>query len=89
MMYQHNFFEKTAKKFPNAIAVNDHGKKISYKQLNIFANKIANLILSSNFSANERICILTKKNINLYASILGVLKSGGCWIPLSNQFPKK
>ena len=87
-MYQHNFFEKTAKKFPNAIAVNDHGKKISYKQLNIFANKIANLILSSNFSANERICILTKKNINLYASILGVLKSGGCWIPLSNQFPK-
>lgn len=88
MMYQHNFFEKTAKKFPNAIAVDDHGKKISYKQLNIFANKIANLIVSSNFSTNERICILTKKNINLYASILGILKSGGCWIPLSNQFPK-
>ena len=61
MMYQHNFFEKTAKKFPNAIAVDDHGKKISYKQLDIFANKIANLILSSGFSTNERICILTKK----------------------------
>ena len=61
MMYQHNFFEKTAKKFPNAIAVDDHGKKISYKKLNIFANKIANLITSTNFIANQRICILTKK----------------------------
>ena len=28
-MYQHNFFEKTAKKFPNAIAVDDHGKKLA------------------------------------------------------------
>jgi len=88
-MYQNNFFEKIAKKYPNDIAVDDHGKKISYNHLNKFANKISNLILSFKFLPNDRVCILTKKNINLYASILATLKSGGCWVPLSNQFPKE
>ncbi len=88
-MFQQNFFEHVALKHPNFIAVDDHGNKISYKNLNIFANKIANLILKSQFNPNDRICILTKKNINLYASLIAVLKSGGCWVPLSDQFPKK
>ena len=88
-MFQQNFFEDIAIKHPNLIAVDDHGKKISYKKLNIYANKLANLILKFEFHPNDRICILTKKNINLYASLLAVVKSGGCWVPLSDQFPKE
>jgi len=87
MFYLQNFFEITASKYPSLIAVDDHGKKITYKNLDIMANKLANLILHLNLKINERVCILTKKNINLYTSILGVLKSGGCWVPLSDQFP--
>ncbi len=87
MFYLQNFFEITASKYPNYIAVNDHGKKTSYRKLDITANKLANLILKLNLKINERVCILTKKDINLYTSILGVLKSGGCWVPLSDQFP--
>ena len=86
MFYLQSFFEITALKHPNFIAVNDHGKKITYKNLDIMANKLANLIVKLNLKINERVCILTKKDINLYSSILGVLKSGGCWVPLIN-FP--
>ena len=89
MFYLQSFFEITALKHPNFIAVNDHGKKITYKNLDIMANKLANLIVKLNLKINERVCILTKKDINLYSSILGVLKSGGCWVPLSDQFPLK
>ena len=89
MFYLQSFFEITALKHTNFIAVNDHGKKITYKNLDIMANKLANLIVKLNLKINERVCILTKKDINLYSSILGVLKSGGCWVPLSDQFPLK
>ena len=29
----HQFFENSANKYPELIAVNDHGKKMSYKSL--------------------------------------------------------
>jgi len=89
MLYLQNFFEITALEHPNSIAVDDHGKKTTYKNLDFKANKLANLLLTLNIKVNERICILTKKNINLYISILATLKSGGCWVPLTDQFPEK
>ena len=87
MRLQHLFFENTAKKYPNFIAVDDHGKKITYRKLDLLANKVANLLSENGCSNNDRVCILTKKNINLYASILGILKAGSCWVPFSNLFP--
>ena len=86
--FQHSFFESTAKKKPNLIAVDDEGKKTSYKELDISANKVANLLLKNGCRGNDRVCILVKKNVNLYISILGILKSGMCWVPLSSLFPK-
>mgnify|MGYP001176173178 CR=1 FL=1 len=87
MNLQHNFFEKTAKKYPRYIAVDDHGKKTTYQQLDQEANKLANFIRKLDIVPNNRICILLDKNINQYLSILGILKSGACWVPLSKNFP--
>ena len=63
MRLQHLFFENTAKKYPNFIAVDDHGKKITYRKLDLLANKVANLLSENGCSNNDRVCILTKKNI--------------------------
>ena len=48
MSFQNDFFEKTAKKFPNNIAVDDHGKKTSYRNLNNFSNRLANFLIEHN-----------------------------------------
>lgn len=87
--FQNNFFEQTAKKYPNYIAVDDHGQKITYKNLDIYSNKIANLLIKNGCKYNDRVVIFTDKNINQYASVLGVLKSGSCWVPISYLFPDK
>lgn len=86
--FQHNFFEETAKQNPNKVCVSYEGKNFKYSFLEKFANKIANFLISNEIEPNDRICILTKKNINQYASVLGTLKSGACWVPLSSSFPK-
>jgi amino acid adenylation domain-containing protein len=87
--FQHTFFEQVAKKYPKYVAVDDHGKKINYKNLNLLSNQIGNFLTKNNCRPNDRVIIFTEKNSNMYASILGVLKSGSCWVPLSSFFPKK
>ena len=87
--FQHSFFESIAKKYPKYIAIDDHGKKMNYKSLNSFSNQISNLLLKNNCKPNDRVIVFTEKNSNMYGSILGVLKSGACWVPLSSFFPKK
>ena len=61
MHLQNEFFEKTAKKYPNYIAVDDHGKKITYKNLDIYSNKIANFLAKQGCTFNDRVCIFTEK----------------------------
>ena len=61
MLYQQSFFEKTAIKYPEAIAVDDHGKQFTYDHLEKFSNKIANFLSNLECSANDRACILLDK----------------------------
>ena len=88
MNFQQNFFETTANKFPKLIAVDDNGKKITYKELEEKSNQLANFIRKLKILPNKRVCVLLNKNTNLYISILGILKSGACWVPLNKNFPK-
>ena len=71
-MLQSTLFEETVKKYPNFIAIDDHGKKTTYLQLNEKANQIANFISQITQTHNAKVSILSKKNINLYSSILGL-----------------
>ena len=87
MYLQNEFFEKTARKHPSFIAVDDHGRKTTYKDLENFSNKLGNFLQDHGCKANDRVCIFTNKNVNQYASILGILKAGSCWVPLSSAFP--
>ena len=89
MLYQQSFFEKTAIKYPEAIAVDDHGKQFTYDHLEKFSNKIANFLSNLGCSVNDRACILLDKGFLQYSSILGILKSGACWVPLSESFPEE
>ena len=45
--------------------------------------------MKNNCRPNDRVIVFTEKNSNMYGSILGILKSGACWVPLSSFFPKK
>lgn len=89
LTFQQDFFERTADRMPTAIAVDDHGDQLSYGALEARANQIAHLLRELGSGPNERICIFTAKNAHAYAAILGALKSGACWVPLSSAFPKE
>jgi non-ribosomal peptide synthetase component F len=84
---QHHFFEHTADQRPNATCLRHGDQSYTYAEMEDFANRTAHALLQAGVESNDRICILTNKDMHLYASVLGALKSGGCWVPLSRSFP--
>ncbi len=89
MIFLEDFFETTAARVPDAIAVDDDGATMSYGDLDAYANRIANYLVAEGAEPNDRICILTEKNAGAYAAVLGTLKAGACWVPLGAGQPEE
>lgn len=62
---------------------------ISYRYLNMMSNHIAYYLLSEGLQKEDRVILYTKNRIMLAIAIMGVIKAGGCYIPLDIQLHKK
>lgn len=83
-----DFFEETVATYPDNIAVIHKDKKYTYRELNNMANIIANQIEGYGIK-NSKVAILCKKSALMVASLLGIMKSGNCYIPIDAAYPKK
>lgn len=80
----HHAFEKHVQIQPDAIAVEhtlfDHS--LTYRQLDIQANRLARRLRAHGIASGKRVCILARRSIYLVTGIVAVLKSGGQYVPL-------
>jgi amino acid adenylation domain-containing protein len=82
-------FEKQAAVIPDAIAVSSGENHVSYKELNIEANQLADyLIQKYKIEVGDIIGVKLERNENLLIAILGVLKTGAAYIPLDINYPE-
>ncbi|MBC7538416.1 MAG: amino acid adenylation domain-containing protein [Bacteriovorax sp.] len=84
----HKIFEKNAQANPHAIAVETAYTKITFGELDILSNRCANALLDQGVGRGDLVGISLSRNINLIASILGVLKTGAGYVPLDPVFPQ-
>ncbi len=82
-------FEEQVKKTPNNIAVICNNNSISYSELNKRANQVAYYLRSEGVRPNQIIGILINRSIELFICILGILKSGGAYVPIDPTYPKE
>ncbi|MGE5500215.1 MAG: amino acid adenylation domain-containing protein, partial [Syntrophothermus sp.] len=81
-------FEETASKYPEKAAVVYKGTPVSYRQLNEWSNFLAEKLRNScGVKIEEPVAILMERSHYLVASILGVLKAGGAYLPLDTKMP--
>ena len=83
-----DLFEETVKNNPDNVAICYKDKKYSYRKLNNMANIVANEITNYGIK-NSRVAILCKKSPWMVACLLGIMKSGNCYIPVDSQYPKE
>ena len=82
-----DLFEKQVVSHGSSIAVRDHSKELSYQDLNRTSNQLAYFLLSRGVSNDQPVVVLCDRSVDLLVSFLGILKSGGCYVPLSLDYP--
>ncbi len=82
-------FEEQVEKTPNKIAIVFENKKLTYKELNEKANQLANHLRRNGTKPNDIVGIMLPRSLELLISIIGVLKSGACYIPIDPTYPEK
>lgn len=85
----HTLFEKQVKSTPDSIALVFEENTLSYNELNEKANAIAFYLKSKNIKQHDIIGIMAPRSLELIVAMLGVLKSGACYIPIDPSYPQK
>lgn len=62
--------------------------KMSYRELNEAANRLARYISEKGLRPGERVGLLMNRSMDMIVSILAVIKAGGVYVPLDPTFPK-
>jgi len=83
----HERFERQAEATPDAIAVSFEGERLTYRELNERANRLAHHLRSLGVGPETCAGILVERSLELVVTILGVLKAGGCYLPLDPAYP--
>lgn len=83
----HHFFEKHAAENPSELAVVYESDQLTYQQLNEQANALAHTLQKNGVQKNQPVGIYCKRSVELMVAILGVLKSGGAYLPLDPDYP--
>lgn len=83
----HKIFERQAKKHPDAIAVLDGSKEITYAELNKKANGVAKNLKSVARTTSFNVAVCVERSSDLIVALLAVFKAGGVYVPLEPDLP--
>src|SRR5439155_2025421 len=81
-------FEQQLNLYPDQSAIQLPDKRISYRNLNSVANRIARALLQARGERLEPIALLFGNADSMLAAVLGVLKCGKIYVPLDPSLPQ-
>ncbi|HEX2091917.1 MAG TPA: amino acid adenylation domain-containing protein, partial [Longimicrobiaceae bacterium] len=87
--YIHERFEAQAGRTPDAVAVVFEDRQLTYGELNARANRLAHHLRSLGVGPDVRVGICVERTPELVVAVLGVLKSGGAYLPLDPGYPQE
>lgn len=80
-------FEEQVRLCPDAVAVSHRDRSWTYARLNEYANRIARALLDRGLAAEDVVAVVLDRGPEWAAATLGVLKAGGCYLPVQPDFP--
>lgn len=84
----HQQFEDQAARTPHAIAVVCENQRLTYEEVNGYANRLARKLEALKVGPNVLVGICVERSLDMVVGILGILKAGGAYVPLDPSYPK-
>jgi amino acid adenylation domain-containing protein len=85
----HELFEARVRRTPEAIAVEFGEDRLSYRDLNAEANRIAYHLADLGVRPGDRVALCFRRGTAWPAGILGVMKAGAAYVPLDPTYPEE
>ncbi|CBX90377.1 similar to amino acid adenylation domain-containing protein [Plenodomus lingam JN3] len=78
----HEAFESIVDTYPAAIAAKFGDATITYRQLDIAANRLAHVLIDSGLKPRQRVCLVVQRSFEMLTGILAILKAGCQYVPI-------
>ncbi|KAG9581609.1 peptide synthetase, partial [Aureobasidium melanogenum] len=85
----HRLFEQQARQSPDAIALIQGSRQLSYAQLDTLAHDWARRLRASGIGRNQRVALCVDRGFAMVAALLAILKAGACYVPLDPSYPNE
>ncbi len=83
----HHLFEQQVERRPNALAISDGNRQLTYQELNLKANHLADRLRSLGVAPEARVGMLMHRSLELVIAEVAILKAGGAFVPLDPEYP--
>ncbi len=82
-------FEEQVEKTPDNIAVVFKDKRLTYKELNERANRLARRLRDMGVKPDTIVGIMAERSVEMLLGILAILKAGGAYLPIDTEYPEE
>ena len=80
---------QTARKTPNAVAVVFEEQELTYQQLDEQSDIVVQGLIEYGVNEDQAVGICVERSMEMIIGIVGILKSGGCYLPIDTLYPIK
>lgn len=78
----HRAFESQVDANPASIAAEHDGRTITYADLDMQANRLANRLIECGLKPQQRVCLVVQRSFEMLVGIFAILKSGCQYVPM-------
>jgi len=83
----HHLIDAHAARTPDAIAVTDPERRLTYAELNAKANQLAHHLRAVGVGPERITGVFLDRSVDMVVAVLAVLKAGGAYVPLDPSYP--
>ncbi len=83
----HELVAARAAASPDAVAVVEGDRSLTYGELNAWANRLARYLRGAGVGPDVAVGLCVERSVEMVVSLLAVLKAGGVYVPLDAAFP--
>ncbi len=85
----HTAFEERETRTSDKTAIIDQTKRLSYRELNALANRLARRLIGKGVRPGGLVGISLGRSIEMVIALLGILKAGAGYVPLDPAYPEQ
>lgn len=85
----HQAFEAQVDRTPDAIALVDGDRSLTYRELDRRANHLAQALIADGALPDQMIGIYVDRSVEMLVGLLGILKAGAAYVPMDPAYPSE